>query len=149
MENKKRNNKYNFLAINYMNQLKLYNSFAMAFIINALIVSSIGTISVETRLGIEESPTVPKTNSNWFQQFSQNFFYMLRIIPYKFAHATNLLSKKGTIPEWIKSIYTFIITFIIALLVYHIFLFLLGYKKFYEYFFGNMPTLTKLNIRRT
>lgn len=132
-----------------MNQFKLYRSFMAAFIVNALIVSSIGTISVETRLGIEQSPELPKSDSNSFQQFGQKLFYILRIIPYKFANATGLLSKKGTIPEWIKAIYTFFITFIIALLVYHIFLFILGYKKLYKYFFGNMPSLTKLNLRQT
>lgn len=132
-----------------MNQLKIYSSFAMAFLVNALIVSSIGTISVETRLGIEHSPLAPPSNSNPIQQFGQKLFYILRIIPYKFADSTNLLSKKGTIPEWIKAIYTFIITFIIALLVYHFFLFILGYKKLYKYFFGNMPSLNKLNLKQT
>lgn len=132
-----------------MNKLKLYSSFATAFLVNALIVSSIGTISVETRLGIEHSPLASPSNSNPIQQFGQKLFYILRIIPYKFADSMNLLSKKGTIPEWIKAIYTFIITFIIALLVYHFFLFILGYKKLYKYFFGNMPSLNKLNLKQT
>jgi hypothetical protein len=131
-----------------MNKFKLYSSFALAFIINALVVSSIGTISVETRLAIEESPIAPKTESSSFHQIGQEIFYRLRLAPYKFAHALNLLSKKGEIPEWIKAIYTFIITFFIALLVYHIFLFILGYKKLYKYFFGNLSSITKATLRQ-
>jgi len=131
-----------------MNKFKLYSTFVLALILNALIVSSIGTISVETRLAIEQSPDAPKTKSNSLHQIGREIFYILRLLPYKFAHALDLLSKKGEIPEWIKAAYTFLITFFIALLVYHIFLFMLGYKKFYKYFFGNMPSITKANLRQ-
>lgn len=131
-----------------MNKFKIYSSFALAFIINALIVSSIGAISVETRLAIEQSPAIPKTSNNSFHQIVQRFFYLLRLLPYKFAHTFGLLSKKGDIPEWIKAIYTFMITFVIALIVYHLFLFILGYKKLYKYFFGNLPLNFKLNIKQ-
>jgi hypothetical protein len=131
-----------------MDKLKVYGSFALAFIINALIVSSIGTISVETRLAIEQSPAVPKTESNGIQQIGQKMFYMLRLMPYKFSKTFGLLSKKGDIPEWVKATYTFMITFFIALIVYHIFLFLLGYKKLYKYFFGNLASVNKMNFKK-
>ena len=121
-----------------MNKLEIYSTFSLAFIINALIVSSIGTISVETRLAIDHSPDEPKIQQKGIQQFLQNIFYTLRFLPYKFAHTFGFLSKKGEIPEWIKAGYTFMITFVIALLVYHFFLFILGYKKLYKYFFGNL-----------
>ena len=50
------------------------------------------------------------------------------------------MDKSHNIPEWIKLLYTFLITFIIALIVYHIFLAILGYKTVYKYFFGNLKT---------
>jgi hypothetical protein len=130
-----------------MNKLKVYSSFALAFIINALIVSSIGTISVETRLAIEQSPAVPKMESNSIQQIGERIIYMLRVLPYKFSKTFGLLGHKGDIPEWVKAFYTFIITFFIALLVYHIFLLILGYKKLYKYFFGNLTSFNKINSK--
>ena len=121
-----------------MNKLQLYSAFALAFIVNAIIVSSIGTISVETRLAIDRVPDEPKAYKWGIDQIFQNILDILRFLPYQFADKFGFLNKKGMIPEWIKAVYTFMITFVIALLVYHFFLFILGYKRLYKYFFGNL-----------
>jgi hypothetical protein len=121
-----------------MNKLEIYSAFALAFIVNAIIVSSIGTISVETRLAIDQIPDEPKIYKWGISEIFQNIFDILRFLPYQFADKFGFLNKKGKIPEWIKAGYTFLITFVIALLVYHVFLFILGYKQLYKYFFGNL-----------
>lgn len=119
-------------------ELNRYKIYFIAFIINALVLASISSISIETRFAIDHTPT--ETDS-----ISGKLFYYLRILPYEIANLMGLRSKKGDIPEWIKLIYTFLITFIIALTVYHFFLTLLGYNKLYKYFFGNFsdPILKK------
>lgn len=112
-----------------------YAMFALAFIINAAILATINSISIETRFAIENSPN---TKISSFDSVFTQFFYYLKILPYKLATLLNVRTKKGYIPEWLKFIYTFIITFIIAISVYHIFLAILGYKEIYKYFFGNL-----------
>ena len=119
-----------------------YRKFILVFIINAAIVAAIGAISIETRLAIEHAPRDHSSKS--IKDVVDTFFFNLRIIPYKFAELFKLTSKSGNIPEWIKTIYTFILTFIIAILVYHLFLFILGYKKIYKYFFGNISLPIKV-----
>jgi hypothetical protein len=107
----------------------------MAFIVNAAILATINSISIETRFAIENSPN---TKISSVDSVFTRLFYYLKILPYKFAEFFNLESKKGKIPDWIKLIYVYIITFLIALFVYHFFLSILGYKKLYKYFFGNL-----------
>lgn len=115
-----------------------YKIYLIAFLINALVLASISSISIETRLAIENAPNEP-------DKLSGKILYYLRILPYKIAGAFKLQDKNGSIPNWIKLIYTFLFTFAIALSVYHIFLNILGYKKVYKYFFGNFadPVLKK------
>ena len=115
-----------------------YKTYLIAFFINALVLASISSISIETRLAIEDTPNEP-------DKLTGKILYYLRILPYKIAAALNLRSKNGSIPNWIKLSYTFLFTFVIALSVYHIFLTILGYKKVYKYFFGNFadPILRK------
>lgn len=112
-----------------------YARFAIAFVINAAILATISSISIETRFAIENSPN---TKISSLPSVFTQIFYYLRILPYKFSTLLKLRTKKGHIPEWLKFIYTFIITFIIAISVYHIFLAILGYKEIYKYFFGNL-----------
>lgn len=118
--------------------LHRYKIYLIAFFINALVLASISSISIETRLAIENAP-------NESDKLSGKILYYLRILPYEIARYFKLQDKNGSIPNWIKLIYTFIFTFIIAISVYHIFLNLLGYKKVYRYFFGNFadPVLKK------
>ena len=68
-----------------MNKLEIYSAFALAFIVNAIIVSSIGTISVETRLAIDRVPDEPKAYRWGVDQILQNIFDILRFLPYQFA----------------------------------------------------------------
>lgn len=117
--------------------MSLYVSYAIAFIINAAILAAISSISIETRFAINHTPTNPILSMD---TFTTKILYYIRILPYKFAAALKLTDKSHNIPEWVKLLYTFLITFIIALLVYHIFLIILGYKTVYKYFFGNLKS---------
>ena len=109
--------------------------YAIAFILNAAILAAISSISIETRFAIEHTPNVDVSS---LDTFATRILYYIRILPYKFSTAFKLMDKSHNIPEWVKLLYTFLITFIIALLVYHVFLAVLGYKTVYKYFFGNL-----------
>jgi hypothetical protein len=115
-----------------MNNYKLY---VIAFLINAAILATISSVSIEMRFAIDHSPP-PYSKVTSLSTFFDKIFYYLRILPYKFADSLGL-RKHNEIPEGIKFLFTFLITFIIALCVYHFFLGLLGYDKLYKYFFGN------------
>jgi len=113
---------------------KIHNKpFLFAFLINAAIVASISALTIETRFAIHTLPTNGVEKNNIFKKIG----FEILMIPYKFAQLLGLQSKLGIIPQWIKLLYIFIISFIIALLVYYIFLGLFGYKKLWRYFFGN------------
>jgi len=101
-------------------------SFMPAFLINAAILASISVLTIETRFAI-----------NGKDEDAGIIGYYLRYIPYKVSKIFKLLSKDGIIPEWIKLIYMFFISFIIALIVYYTFAQIFGYKKLYKFFFGN------------
>ena len=112
-----------------------YTTYALAFIINAIVLATINSISIETRFAIQNSPN---TKISSFQSIFTQIFYYLKIFPYKISNLLGVQTKKGDIPEWIKFLYIFILSFIIAISVYHFFLMILGYKKIYKYFFGNL-----------
>ena len=116
----------------------MYRNFFIAFIINAAVLAVISTISIETRLGIKD---IPYSNINSKDSLLNELLYYLRIAPYYFAKTIGLLTEKQTSPEWIKALYVFFISFIIALFVYHIFLVAINYNNMYRYFFGNFATL--------
>jgi hypothetical protein len=116
-----------------------YYAYALTFIINAAILATISSISIETRLAIDKAPN---THISSVSTLFDKFFFNLRMMPYKFANIFGF-SKNNIIPEWIKFLFTFLITFFIAILVYHIFLLILGYKKMYKYFFGNIDYVWK------
>lgn len=111
-----------------------YHIYIIAFIINAAVLATISSMSIETRFAIENTPTALLiTNST----FPEKVFYYLKVFPYWFSKKFGLLNKHHQLPEVVKLIFTFVITFVIALFVYHIFLAILGYKRVYKYFFGN------------
>ena len=118
-----------------------YILYVIAFIINAAILAAISSISIETRFAINHTPDMKISSLG---TFTTKILYYIRILPYKFADTFKLMDKSRNIPEWIKLLYTFFITFIIALIVYHLFLAVLGYKTVYKYFFGNL----KANISK-
>ena len=108
-------------------------TFLFAFLLNAAIVAAITALTVETRFAIHRLPTNDIKENN----ILKNIRFQLLMIPYKFAQILGLQSKSGLIPEWIKLLYMFIVSFIVSLFVYYIFLGLFGYKKLWMYFFGN------------
>ena len=50
---------------------------------------------------------------------------------------TTVDKSEAQIPNWLKLGYVFLISFMVALFVYSIFLMAFGYKKLWKYFFGN------------
>jgi hypothetical protein len=126
-----------------------YKVFIIAFIVQALIFASISTLSIETRVGIysnKQKPYIPDKNLGIYNLFT-HFFYILRILPYKISETFGILNNSGNVQEWVKVLYTFLISFTISLLVYHIFLLIFGYKKIYKYYMGNFSMSTKKNIK--
>jgi hypothetical protein len=117
-----------------------YSAYALTFLINAAILATISSISIETRFAVDHTPN-SKISS--LKTFMDKIFYYLKIFPYKFAHKFGLL-EKGQVPEWVKFMFTFFITFLIALFVYHLFLLLLGYNTVYKYFLGNINLYKKI-----
>jgi hypothetical protein len=126
-----------------------YRVFIIAFIIQALIFASISTLSIETRVGIysnKQKPYVSDKKYSIYNLFGQ-IFYTLRILPYKISEMLGILNSQGEVEEWVKILYTFIISFTISLIVYHIFLIIFGYKEIYKYYMGNFPMSTKKLIK--
>lgn len=109
-----------------------YSILTKGFIIQSLIWASISTATIEIRHSIYSNKQKPIT----FQNTINYIFYTLRIIPYQLSYQLNLLNKKGEVPEYIKALYTFTISFLLSLFIYRFFLFVLGYKDIYKYFFG-------------
>ena len=127
-----------------------YRIFMIAFIIQALVFATISTLSIETRVGIfsnKQKPFIEKKHLGFYNLY-RRFFYTLRIIPYEVSKKLGILSKEGQVHEVVKMIYTFIISFCISILVYHIFLMLLGYNQIYKYYFGNIKLNQKLKNRK-
>ena len=121
-----------------------YGVFIIGFIIQALIFATISTLSIETRFGISSTKEKPLPyDNNIFNNLYKQFFYKLRTIPYDISSKFNLLTDAGDVPEYIKLVYVFIISFSISIIVYHLFLLLLGYKFIYKYFFGNLKIKKK------
>lgn len=117
-----------------------YKFFIYAFILQSLIIASISTLSIETRVGIFSNKQNPFEYNKDFSiyNFFKHFFYTLRILPYNLSESLGILNSKGAVQEWVKIIYTFLISFTISLIVYHIFLIIFGYKKIYKYYMGNL-----------
>ncbi len=121
-----------------------YKVFIIGFIIQALIFATISTLSIETRFGISSTKQKPIAyQDNFFKNLYKQFFYKLKTIPYDISSKLNILTDAGDVPEYVKLIYVFIISFLISILVYHLFLLLLGYKFIYKYFFGNIKIKSK------
>ena len=118
-----------------------YTIYIIAFIINAAVLATISSISIETRFAIDHTPTALVASKS---TLSEKIIYYIKVLPYWFAERFGLLNKQHQLPELIKLIFTFVITFVIALFVYHLFLGILGYKKVYKYFFGNFVLTNKL-----
>ena len=114
-----------------------YNTFAKTFIFVSVVTSLISTLTIEIRRSIHSSrqPAFENTD-NEFSNIYQNFIYILRTLPYKFSSYFHLLNKDKKVPEYISFLYTFLLSFMITITVYHIFLFIFGYKAFYQLFFG-------------
>lgn len=114
-----------------------YTILTKGFIIQSLIWASISTATIEIRHSIYSTKQKPiEFEDNIFQNIINYIFFTLRTLPYKLSYRLNLLNKKGEVPEYIKALYTFTISFLLSLSVYHFFLVVLGYKNIYKYFFG-------------
>ena len=108
-------------------------SFLLAFLINAAVVATISSLTIAMRFAIDTLPVESQGHNSLFDKF----FYELRMLPYDIATKFGLETKKHVIPNWLKLVYVFFISFIVALFVYYIFLITFGYKKLWKYFFGN------------
>jgi len=114
-----------------------YNQLRKGFIIQSLIWATISTLAIEIRRSIFSTKQKPITyKHNTIQNIIYYIFFILRTLPYTISYRLNLLNKKDQVPEYIKALYTFTISFILSLGVYHLFLIVLGYKDIYKYFFG-------------
>lgn len=114
-----------------------YTILSKGFLIQSLIWASISTATIEIRHSIYSTKQKSiEFQDNFFQNIVNYIFFILRTLPYKLSYRLNLLNKKGEVPEYIKAFYTFTISFLLYLFIYHFFLFVLGYKNIYKYFFG-------------
>ena len=77
-----------------MNKYRLY---VIAFLINAAILATISSVSIETRFAVDHSPS-PYSKVTSLSTFFDKLFYYLRILPYKFADSLGL-RKHNEIPE--------------------------------------------------
>tara|TARA_A100001011_G_scaffold399281_1_gene507203 strand:+ start:53 stop:457 length:405 start_codon:yes stop_codon:yes gene_type:complete len=126
-----------------------YRVFLVAFILQALIIASISTLSIETRVGIYSNKQKPYSSDKTYSIYNllSQLFYILRILPYKISEKLGILNSQGEVEEWVKMLYTFIISFTISIIVYHIFLIIFGYEEIYKYYMGNFPMSTKKLIK--
>ncbi len=114
-----------------------YDKLRKGFMIQSLIWATISTLAIEIRRSIFSTKQKPITfKNNTFQNITDFIFFTLRTLPYDISYKLNLLNKKHEVPEYVKALYTFSISFLLSLGVYHIFLIILGYKNIYKYFFG-------------
>lgn len=114
-----------------------YTGMRKGFIIQSLIWATISTLAIEIRRSIFSTKQKPLSyKHNTIQNITNYILFTLRTLPYTISYKLNLLNKKDEVPEYIKALYTFSISFILSLGVYHFFLLVLGYKDIYKYFFG-------------
>lgn len=114
-----------------------YTGMRKGFIIQSLIWATISTLAIEIRRSIFSTKQKPLSyKDNTIQNITNYILFTLRTLPYTISYKLNLLNKKDEVPEYIKALYTFSISFILSLGVYHFFLLVLGYKDIYKYFFG-------------
>ena len=114
-----------------------YKKLRKGFIIQSLIWATISTLAIEIRRSIFSTKQKPLTyKHNTIQNTINYILFTLRTLPYSISYQLNLLNKKDEVPEYVKALYTFTISFILSLGVYHFFLIVLGYKDIYKYFFG-------------
>lgn len=114
-----------------------YTGMRKGFIIQSLIWATISTLAIEIRRSIFSTKQKPLSyKHNTIQNITNYILFTLRTLPYTISYKLNLLNKKDEVPEYVKALYTFSISFILSLGVYHFFLLILGYKDIYKYFFG-------------
>ncbi len=114
-----------------------YKKLRKGFIIQSLIWATISTLAIEIRRSIFSTKQKPLTyKHNTIENTINYILLILRTLPYTISYQLNLLNKKDEVPEYVKALYTFTISFILSLGVYHFFLIVLGYKDIYKYFFG-------------
>jgi len=114
-----------------------YTGMRKGFIIQSLIWATISTLAIEIRRSIFSTKQKPLSyKDNTIQNINNYILFTLRTLPYTISYKLNLLNKKDEVPEYVKALYTFSISFILSLGVYHFFLLVLGYKDIYKYFFG-------------
>lgn len=114
-----------------------YTGMRKGFIIQSLIWATISTLAIEIRRSIFSTKQKPLSyKDNTIQNITNYILFTLRTLPYTISYKLNLLNKKDEVPEYVKALYTFSISFILSLGVYHFFLLVLGYKDIYKYFFG-------------
>ncbi len=124
--------------------MDIYKLFILGFVIQALVFASISALSIETRLNIfSTKQKIPVYKEKNLINLFNKFVFYLKTLPYEISERLNLLID-GKVPEYIKLIYTFLISFTISLIVYNLFLLILGKKFIYKFFFGNLNSKKKL-----
>ena len=112
-----------------------YRKFLFAFILNAIIVASITAFSIEARFTIKDNVNKIKIDKD---NLMQKILYYLHALPYYISSRLDILKDGDKAPEYINIIYIFLITFIVAIFIYHIFFVVLGQKTIYSFYFGNL-----------
>ena len=106
------------------------------FIIQSLIFATISTLTIEIRRSIYSTKQNRSKYPNFVIDLFYHFIFILRTLPYQISKNLNLLNKFGEVPEFIKIIYTFSLSFTISIIVYNFFLLTIGSKNINKYFFG-------------
>ena len=106
------------------------------FVIQSLIFATISTLTIEIRRSIYSTKQNRNKYPNFIIDLFNHFIFILRTLPYKISKNLNLLNKFGKVPEFIKIIYTFSLSFTISIIVYNFFLLTIGSKNINKYFFG-------------
>lgn len=120
-----------------------YYIFFIAFIISSLVNATTNTATIELRRSIHATKQKPYNLDYSFIGIIDYILFKLRILPFEFTEYFNLLNKKEEVPIYIQVIYTFLFSFIVSFLVYNLFLFTMGYKTLWLFWFGNFNYKSK------
>ena len=97
----------------------IYNKILWTFIVMSIIGSILTSIIVEMRLAIR------RRDNNLLARIHRKIGRLFNYTP-------------ESEPEWFKVVNNSILSIFISLMVYHLFLFILGKNIIYKYYFGNI-----------
>ena len=112
-----------------------YRKFLLAFLINSIVIAAITALSIEARFTINNNLDLSKIHKDGI---IEKLLYYLHYIPYYISSKLEILQPGNKVPEIINVLYIFLITFVVSIFIYHLFLIFLGKKNMYAFYFGNL-----------